>query len=389
MGRKVRGRSADVGHSALVPGSLRVALTLEQCWHRVPGGTATSTLGMVRALQARDDLDLVGVAAWHRSQPVDPWHPTIPVRHLRVPGTLLYDAWHRTRRPRVERATGPVDVIHATTLAIPPATAPLVVSIHDLAFLDHPDFFTVRGLAFFRRGLQLALDQAAAVLVPSRATRDACRAAGFDEGRLRIAPWGIDARPASEGEIDAARRRYGLTRPYLLFVGTVEPRKNLRRILEAFAQISGEGRPVDLALVGPEGWNEDLAELLEAVGDARDRVQLLGFVPAADLAALYAGSAAFCFPSLQEGFGLPVLEALAQGAPVITSAGTATEEVAGDVALLVEPTDADALAGAIRQVLDNDALVARLRAAGPVQAARFSWEACAAVVAGTYRAVAT
>ena len=377
----------DVGHSALVPGSLRVALTLEQCWHRVPGGTATSTLGMVRALQARDDLDLVGVAAWHRSQPVDPWRPTIPVRHLHVPGTLLYDAWHRSRRPRVERATGPVDVIHATTLAMPPATAPVVVSIHDLAFLDHPDFFTVRGLAFFRRGLQLALEHAAAVLVPSRATFDACREAGFEESRLRVAPWGIDTEPATAAHVEAARRRYGLRRPYVLFVGTVEPRKNLRRTLEAFSRISAEGRPVDLALVGPEGWNEDLAELLDAVGEAKDHVQLLGFVPSADLAALYAGAAAFCFPSLQEGFGLPVLEALAQGAPVITSAGTATEEVAGDAALLIDPTDVDALTDAIRQVLDDSALTDRLRAAGPIQAARFSWTRCSEVVATTYREV--
>ena len=368
-----------------MPGSLRVALTLEQCWHRVPGGSATSILGMTRALQGRADLDLIGVAAWHRRPPAEPWRPPVPVRHLPVPSTLLYDAWHRTGRPQVERATGPVDLIHATTLAIPPKTAPLVVTVHDLAFLDHPDFFTIRGLRFFRRGLELALEHGDRVLCPSTATAEACRAAGFADDRVEVVPWGIDVRPASEGDVDEVRRRHGLHRPYILFVGTVEPRKNLPRILEAFSRLIADGRGVDLALVGPDGWNEDLAELVESIGDAREHVRVLGFVAAADLAALYAGCAAFCFPSLQEGFGLPVLEALAQGAPVVTSAGTATEEVAGDAAVLVDPTEVTAIHDALARTLDDDALVTRLRRAGPVQAARFSWAACAEKVNAAYR----
>lgn len=378
-------------HSAFVPGSLRVALTLEQCWHRVPGGSATSILGLVRAMQRRPDLDLVGVSSWHRSPPPEPWRPTVPVRGLPLPGTLLYDAWHRLRRPAVERATGPVDVIHATTMAIPPPTAPLVVTVHDLAFIDHPEFFTVRGLRFFRRGLELARQDAAVVVCPSEATRSACLANGFSADRVTVVPWGVDQTTATADEVSRVRRRHGLGRSYLLFVGTIEPRKNLSRLMAAFAEVVAGGLDVDLAIAGPDGWNEELAELVdqvEASDEVRDRIRALGFVAGPDLAALYAGAAAFCYPSLKEGFGLPVLEAMAQGTPVVTSSGTSTEEVAGDAALLVDPTSTQSIAAALTRVLTDTETARLLRERGPLQAARFTWEAAAAAMENAYRSAA-
>jgi glycosyltransferase involved in cell wall biosynthesis len=363
-----------------------VAITVEQCWHRVPGGTATSTIGTIRALARRGDLELVGVSARHREPAPPAFSPGIEVRALPLPRLALYEAWHALRWPPVERATGPVDVVHATAVAVPPTRAPLVVTIHDLAFLADPTQPTRHGLRFFRRGTELARRHARLVLVPSEATAAACRDAGFDPERLRIVPWGVDAAPAAPEAVSAARARHGLERPYVLFVGTIEPRKNVGGVIGAMATLAG--RDVDLVLVGPPGWNEDVDGRLEALGRTGVGVHRLGFLAHDELPALYAGAAAFCFPSLGEGFGMPVLEAMAQGAPVITSAGTATEEVAGDAALLVDPLDHAAIGAALARVLDDPGLAADLGRRGRARAATFTWDRTAELTAAAYREVA-
>jgi glycosyltransferase involved in cell wall biosynthesis len=361
-------------------------MTLEQCWHRVPGGTATSALGLAAALARRGDVELVGVSARHRHPAPAPFAPPVPVRQLPLPRLALYEAWHGLRWPPVERATGPVDVVHATAVAVPPCRAPLVVTIHDLAFLADPSQPTRHGLRFFRRGTELARRHARLVLVPSEATADECRQAGFDPERLRVVPWGVDPVPVDDAQVAAARARHGLDRPYVLFVGTVEPRKNLAGVVAAMATLAG--RDVDLALVGPAGWNEDLDAHLARLRSTGIAVHRLGFLPPGDLPALYAGCAAFCFPSLREGFGLPVLEAMAQGAPVVTSAGTATAEVAGDDALVVDPRDHEAIGAALARLLDDPALAADLGRRGRVRAATYTWDRCAELTAAAYAEVA-
>jgi glycosyltransferase involved in cell wall biosynthesis len=164
-----------------------------------------------------------------------------------------------------------------------------------------------------------------------------------------------------------------------MFNGTVEPRKNLRRLLTAFARVPR--RDVDLVLVGPSGWNESLETELAPL---EDRVHVLGFVARPELEALLAGADVFCLPSLKEGFGLPVLEAMSQGAAVVTSAGTSTAEVAGDTALLVDPLDVGAIANAIEELLDDRALAERLSSAGKARAATFTWERTAAATSAVY-----
>jgi glycosyltransferase involved in cell wall biosynthesis len=194
----------------------------------------------------------------------------------------------------------------------------------------------------------------------------------------------------SEADVDRVRRAHGLTGRYVLSVGTLEPRKNLRRLLDAFARMTadGDGRHADvtLAVVGPDGWGESLAEPAASLGD---RVRLVGFVPRADLAPLYRGAAVVCYPSLWEGYGLPVAEALAAGAPVVTSAGTATAElVAGGVGLLVDPRDPDAIAEALAAVLDDDDLADRLRRAARRRAAETTWATTAELTIAAYQEVA-
>lgn len=387
-GRPTRWRptAPRAGRLDRVDGPRRVAVTVEQCWHRVPGGTATSILGTLSALARRDDLDLVGVAARHRQDPPEPFRPPVPVVHLPLPRPVLYETWHSVRRPLVERATGPVEVVHATAIAVPATRAPLVVTIHDLAFLAEPDHATRHGNRFFRRGTELARRHAQLVLVPSEATAGECRDAGFDPDRIRIVPWGVHASPASSEDVDAVRARHGLDRPFVLFVGTVEPRKNLGAVFDAARSL--RGRNIDLVLVGPDGWNEDLGARVARLADVGVAVRRLGFVPAADLTGLYAACSAFCYPSLREGFGMPVLEALAQGAAVVTSAGTATEEVAGDAALLVDPRDHDAVGGALSRLLDDRDLAADLGRRGRARAATFTWDRTAELTAAAYAEVA-
>ena len=361
---------------------MRVALTLEQCWHAVPGGTAVAALELARALDARDDVDVIGVAARHREPPPKEWEPPIAVRHLWAPRNLLYELWHARLpiAPRVERVTGPVDVVHATAVAYPRTDAPVVVTIHDLAFLDDPSRVTKHGLRFFTRGTELARRHARLVLCSSHATLDHCVAVGFDETKLRVVPLGVRAQRASANDVGRVHAKYALERPYVFFSGTVEPRKNLPRLLRAFARV--RRHDVDLVLSGPAGWNESIDT---DVAPIRDRVRTLGFVGRDELYALHAGAEVFCYPSLKEGFGLPVLEAMSQGTPVVTSAATSTAEVAGDAALLVDPTDERAIADAIERVLDDAALAQQLSTAGRERAATFTWERTADAAVAAYR----
>jgi len=366
--------------STLAP--LRVALTLEQCWHRVPGGTAVAALGMARALQERPGIEVIGVAAAHRRTAPSSWAPPIEVKHLPLPRPALYESWHRLRRPSVEAATGPVDIIHATTMAMPPRSSPVVMTVHDLAFLHEPGHFTARGVRFFRRGLELALAEAALVVCPSEATRRDCVEAGFSQSRLRVIPLGVEAAHATDRDVDEVRRRHGLDRPYILWTGTIEPRKNLPRLLQAFRSLDTDRV---LALAGPKGWNEDLQTLAKGL---EDRVIPLGFVPHSDLGPLYAGADLFCFPSLLEGFGFPVLEAMAQGTPVVTSQGTSTAELAGAAGVLVDPLDTASIADGMRSLLEDETLSKELAEAGATRAAGFTWARTAQGLVDAYREVA-
>jgi glycosyltransferase involved in cell wall biosynthesis len=363
------------------PVTLRAAVTLEQCWHRVPGGTARATLDSVAAVAERGGVEQVGVSALHRRPPADAWRPSVPVRRVPLPRVVLYDSWQRLRRPLVERFTGSVDVVHATGHVAAATRAPLVVTVHDLHFLHEPSHFTPRGVRVFNRFLAITRDEAAVVVCPSEATRADCESAGVDTARLRVVPWATSATLVTPTDIERVRRRYGLSSPFVLFAGTVEPRKNLDRLVAAMARLGppAQGRAgatPELVVVGPDGWNVEID---------RRVVRRLGFVARADLDALYAAATVVAYPSLREGFGLPVLEAMAQGAAVVTAATTATAEVAGDAAVLVDPLDVDAIAAGLDRLLHDEELRQSLGAAALERAAGFTWDRTAAGLAAAYR----
>lgn len=360
---------------------------MDACWTAVPGGTAVAAVELARRLVEHPSVDPIGVAAAHRSPPPAEVRPPIPVAHHRLPRPLLADAWHYLGRPRVERATGPIDVVHATSVITPATDAPLIVTLHDLLFLREPGWFTRRGVQVMRAGLNAVRHRADLVLCSSRATASDAIDAGIGRARIRVVPLGVNVVPASHESVAAVRRRYGLERPYVLWNGTLEPRKNLQGLLEAIARWGVDG--VDLALVGPTGWGRAYPAALAARVDSdRTRIVTTGFVSRDDLGALHAGAVVTCLPSRAEGFGFPVLEAFAQGTPVVTSAGTSTEELVGDAGLTVDPTDIDALAGALRRVVTDDDLRSRLARAAPARAARFTWERTAQLTIDAYREVA-
>lgn len=376
-------------------GAPRVALTLTQAAHRVPGGTAVSVQRLAAALAATGGVELTAVLARGNLR-----HPASVLRAgpaaaslpdgvrsatLPLPVPVLYDAWARTGRPRVEASTGPVDCVHVTLpMRVGVGDMPVVATVHDLFPLTRPQESTRRGARLMADGLRWILDTAHEVMVPSATVAAACIERGVDADRVTVVPWGTEVHRPSPPQVAAVLGRHGLTGAggYVLFVGTVEPRKNLGGLIAAMARLD---RPdLTLALAGPTGWGADLDGDLAGLAAP---VVRLGRVPDGDLAALYAGAAAVCYPSFEEGFGLPVLEAMAAGAPVVTSAGTATADVAGDAAVLVDPHDPGAIAAGLAEVLDDPATATRLREAGRRRAEQHTWESAAELTLGVYRRV--
>ncbi len=357
---------------------IRAALLLEQCWHRVPGGTAVAAVELAGAMARRADVEVVGIAASHRGEPVVAPPEGIEIAHLRLPRPLLYESWVRLGRPRIDRLCGDPDLVHATGGAVPATGAPLVATIHDLAWRHHPDHFTPRGRRMFEAWLSAA-GRARRVLCPSAATAADLSDAGIPTERICVVPLGVDQRAADPVDVEALRSRYGLHGSVVLWVGVAEPRKNLAGLVEAMAAVPD----AVLVLVGPPGWGVDVERL---VAPLSERARVVGPVSEDEKRSWYALADVFAFPSLLEGFGLPVLEAMAQGTPVVTSATTATAEVVGSGGVLVDPTDSGSLAEGIRHLLDDAVAAGRFAAAGRARAGTLTWDAVAEQTVTVYRA---
>lgn len=284
-----------------------------------------------------------------------------------------------------------VDLFHATDHLLPRlASVPSVFTLHDLTCRLMPAAHTPLNRWFHLLLLPHFLRQAAAVIAVSECTRrDAVRLYGLDEGKVHVVHEGVSPhfRPAGAAEVAAVRRKYGLPERYILHVGTIEPRKNLVTLLDAWAALRREGAPQRLVIAGRRGWRcgAFFARLREL--GVEEEVTLPGFVEETDLPALYSAADLFAFPSLYEGFGLPVLEAMACGVPVVCSCTSSLPEVAGEAALLLDPHDPAAWAGAMGRALADPALREGLRAAGLAHARRFTWQAAARRTQQVYRAV--
>jgi glycosyltransferase involved in cell wall biosynthesis len=346
---------------------MKVALHVGQLFQPVPGGIGRYVEGLARVLPEAG-IDLVTFAA---GSPAPGTHRELTDHvDLGPPGApWRYELWHRLRRPQLHIDA---DVVHAPSLAVPPAgDTPLVVTVHDLAFLRHPEVFTKRGVAFHRRGLAIAHRDAVAIITVSEFTRTELVRAGFAPETIHVAPLGIDiVPPDGDAVLDARLAAIGVREPFVLSVGTIEPRKGLDTLAAAFSRVRRAHPHLTLAIAGPIGW-------LDVPGIDAPGIHRLGKVDEATLDALYRRAMLCALPSRYEGFGLPALEAMARGCPVVVSNVTALPGVVGDAGRLVAPGDVVGWTATLGEVLADDAARAEMSARGSARAATFTWSATA------------
>jgi glycosyltransferase involved in cell wall biosynthesis len=261
-----------------------------------------------------------------------------------------------------------------------------VVTVHDLAFERFPDLFPRTWRLMYRLGLRAAVRRADAIVTPSRSTaEDLVSRTRVDPGRLHVVPLASSLEPGTREPAEVLAR-LKVPAPYVLSVGTLEPRKNLVRLVRAYRRVAGSGLPHALVLAGPLGWRHEPL-LREIALPGPGRVVLTGPLPAEDLDALYRGAAAFAYPSLYEGFGLPVIEAMARGVPTVASTSSSLPEVAGDAAIGVDPRSVSQIADALGRVLGDEPLARDLGRRGRARAERFSWDETARLTLEVYEGV--
>lgn len=323
---------------------------------------------------------------------VAPQHTYLEVGWGKEPAMRLHNRllWQQLLAPRQAQRLH-ADLLHAPGFDAPAwKPCPVVLTCHDLIGMLFPRNLPPISRLYWARWLPFSVRFADAIIADSHATqRDIVRLLAIDPSRITVIPLGVDPhfRPQEAAEIARVRAAHRLPRAYLLFVSTLEPRKGIDTLLDAFAAVHSQRPDLALVIAGKRGWYwQALLDRMAALGIAA-HVHLLDYVPASDLAALYSGASVFVFPSRYEGFGLPVLEAMACGVPVITTNVSSLPEVAGDAALLTPPDDAATLAAAIEAVMGQPALQAELRARGVAQAQRFTWERTAAATLAVYEQV--
>ena len=295
--------------------------------------------------------------------------------------------------PGIARLARQVDLIHATDHSVPKcASVPVVATLMDAIPLSHPEWVGSELRTLKNALWKRAASWADSVITISEYSRtELARWIGIDPSRITVIPLGVNEswyRTVSDEALARVRQKYALPEQFFVCVGTLQPRKNVGRTIEAHRALpDAVRRRCPLVIIGRAGWRcEDVLSLIEQES-ASGAVRWLQHVPDDDLLPVLKHATALLFPSLAEGFGLPVVEAFAAGLPVITSNTTSLPEVAGDAALMIDPLDVDAISGAMARVLDDGALADRLRGLGLARARQFTWQQCARATVGVYDAV--
>ncbi len=364
---------------------MRLAIFADQLLYKIPGGIGSYLRGLIPALLELDgDLDYLLLHCGPAGKSLD--LEGRPLEERRLPGGRALNGvlWHYLGFPPLERLVGSIDLLHAPGLVIPSCRAPLVVTVHDLAVMKYPQYFPPRWRRFLGKGLELALRRARLMLAVSQCTAsDLSAILKDDDRRVRVIPNGVSPpHPLTGRQIEEIINRLRLPRRYLLFVGTLEPRKNLDRLLDAYQLFRDRnGEDMGLVLAGALGWGE--GEILSRAARMKG-VTVTGLVSAPELEALFYRATALVYPSLYEGFGLPVLEAMARRVPVVTSDLSSLKEVAGDAALLVDPYDILGLAEAMEKIVSDERLRRDLAERGEKRAGEFTWGKAAAATREAY-----
>ncbi len=332
-------------------------------------------------------------------------HSAFPVRRLAIHDKWLMRVWQRLQVPiPVELIVGKVDLFHSPDFTLPPTLpgVPTLLTVHDLSFIRDPASAWPSLRDFLNKAVPRSVQRATHVLADSVATKDdLIELFGTPAEKITVLYSGVEARFGpirDQAEIDRVCAKYQLPRPFILSVGTLQPRKNYGRLIEAFAQVTAarastslrsaqhapQSAQPHLVITGGKGWMvETIFEQVKRSG-LEGRVHFPGFVDDADLPALYAAADLFAYVSLYEGFGLPLLEAMACGTPVIGSNTSSLPEVIGEVGLQVDPRDVDAIARAMQQMIDQPELRERSIGLGLERAKTFTWEKAARELLGIY-----
>lgn len=346
---------------------------------------------LVAALAREDDQTAyhLFVAGTQQQTLPPPPGPNFAWKPTRVTPRWLARIWHRLHVPLpVEFFTGRVDLYHATDFVLPPmrTATRTILQVHDLSFVRVPDAAAPRLKAYLDRIVPVSVHRADHVLADSQATKDdLLELYGVSPDKVTVLYGGVDSRfqPVSDqAVIGRIRQKYRIQdAPFALSVGTVQPRKNYRRLIQALAQQDG----LNLVIAGGAGWLAD--PIYQAVEETKmeSRVQFIGFVDDVDLPALYSAAACFAFPSLYEGFGLPVLEAMACGVPVITSNSSSLPEAGGDAALLVDPYDVAAISDALGHIMQDTTRRETMIHRGFQHVQQFTWTESARKLQHIYR----
>lgn len=358
---------------------------------RAPGGTARYAVALIEALAALPQAPELVLLTTEATDSHGLWK-----RFARqaLPGCRLLPALMTIGNLalRVAAARHRLDLVHdpngiAPFLALPPATR-RIVTIHDAIPLVHPETHNRIDIWRYRFMLPYSARRSDLVLTDSdQSGRDIVRHLRVPENKLRVIPLGIEARFSPVDDLAVRRRvldRYSITRPYLLYIGGINARKNVARLLEAYARVRQDYPDLCLVIGGQRQWKTGAIDTAIERLALADDVHFTGYLNDADLPALYSAAKAFVWPSLYEGFGIPPLEAMACGTPTITSNSSSLPEVVGDAALMVDPYDVTALAQAIARVLTDGALRADLRRRGRNRAAQFTWERTARATLAAY-----
>jgi len=339
---------------------VKAAVHVGQLLQPVPGGIGRYVRHLVQALPGAG-VEVHSFASGSAPDGLAPYTDLGPPS-----GPVRYEAWHRFRRPLVRV---PGDVVHATSLAVPPSgRRPLVVTVHDLVFLRQPEHLTPRGISFHKRGLAIARREAAAVVVPSEFGRADLLAEGFSEDRIHVAPHGVEV--VDHGDPTPVLSALGARPPFLLFVGTIEPRKGVGDVLDAHAAIRAVHPDLGLVLAGPPGWGEP-------PDVDRPGVVTTGAIGDRELDSLYRSAVALALPERYAGFGLPLVEAMARGCPVVTTDAASLPEVVADAGDVVPVGDVDALARSLCRLVEDEAHRSVRSAAALVRSRDFTWSASA------------
>ncbi|MGD0439945.1 MAG: glycosyltransferase family 1 protein [Acidimicrobiales bacterium] len=376
---------------------LSVALDVSAVPDR-PVGAGRYVVELARALARRADCRISLLARRDdnaRWALVAPGERVVAIAPARRPARLLYEQ-ARLASVVAGLASPAVQVYHGPHYTMPRRSKlPCVVTIHDLTFFDHAEWHEPSKVAWFRAAMRYSVSHAAAIVCVSEMTAVRLQDLLSPPCPVVVVPHGVDharftagePRPGADG---AVLERLGLVRPYVLHLGTLEPRKGIADLVAAFDRIAGDDASLELVLAGGAGWKAQPVMASVAVARSRERIRRLGYVADADVPALLRSARAVVYPSLEEGFGLPALEALACGAPLVTTSGTPMAEVARKSALLVPPGEPLALAAAIETAISPDAAVERdrRREDGLAIAARYTWEASAEGHLAVYRAAA-